>query len=354
MTVTLEDEEMTMRLGIMLGYFAGNIDLPVDLVQEADRLGVHVVWTAEAYGSDAVSPLAWLGAQTERINLGTAIMQMPGRTPANAAMTAMTLNQLSGGRFMMGLGLSGPQVVEGWHGASYSNPLSRTREYVEIVRRIFKREDPLTYDGQYFQLPYKGDDATGLGNPLKSTLAAAPDIPIYLAAIGPKNVSLTAEIADGWLPIFFSPQRYNQVFEPHIQAGFERAGTSKDIKAFDIAPVVNVAIDDSLESCYNALRPVLALYIGGMGSRNRNFYADLAGRYGYEAEAAEVQELFLSGHRGEAMMAIPGELIDEVALVGPKERVKDRLSIWLDSPVSTLNLIVPDIDTLRTMVEIIG
>lgn len=343
-----------MRIGIMLGYAVGKIELPIELVKEADRLGVHVVWTAEAYGSDAVSPLAWLGALTSRIRLGTAIMQMPGRTPANAAMTAMTLHQLSGERFMMGLGMSGPQVVEGWHGSSYSKPLSRTREYVEIVRKIFEREDRLAHDGEFYQLPYSGEDATGLGIPLKSTLQAASEIPIYLAAIGPKNVSLAAEIADGWLPIFFAPQKYRQVFEPHVQAGFERQGKGKRIEDFDIAPMVSVVIDDSLEACYNALRPMLALYIGGMGARNRNFYANLAGRYGYEAEAAKVQELYLSGRKGEAMMAIPGQLIDEVALVGPRARVKERLSLWLDSPITTLNLMMPDSDTLRTMVELVG
>jgi F420-dependent oxidoreductase-like protein len=281
-------------------------------------------------------------------------MQMPGRTPANAAMTAMTLHQLSGERFTLGLGMSGPQVVEGWHGLSYSKPLSRTREYVEIVRKIFEREDRLTHDGEFYQLPYSGEDATGLGIPLKSTLQAASEIPIYLAAIGPKNVSLAAEIADGWLPIFFAPQKYRQVFEPHVQAGFERQGEGKGIKDFDIAPMISVVIDDSLEACYNALRPMLALYIGGMGARNRNFYANLAGRYGYEAEAAKVQELYLSGRKGEAMMAIPGQLIDEVALVGPSARVKDRLSLWLDSPITTLNLMVPDSETLRTMVELVG
>ncbi len=202
-----------MRLGLMLGYAAGQIELPLELVQEADRQGVYAVWTAEAYGSDAISPLAWLGAQTDTIKLGTAIMQMPGRTPANAAMTAMTMNQLSGGRFLMGLGLSGPQVVEGWHGVGYRKPLTRTREYVAIVRHIFRRESPLTFDGDIYQIPYEGDDATGLGKPLKSTLGAQPDIPIYLAAIGPQNVELAAEIADGWLPIFFAPDRYDDDFQ---------------------------------------------------------------------------------------------------------------------------------------------
>ncbi len=341
-----------MRLGLMLGYSAGKVELPVELVREADRLGVYAVWTAEAYGSDAVTPLAWLGAQTERIRLGTAIMQMPGRTPANAAMTAMTLNQLSGGRFLMGLGLSGPQVVEGWHGVSYAQPLARTREYVEIVRRIFRRESPLTFEGRHYQIPYRADDATGLGKPLKSTLSAAPDIPIYLAAIGPKNVELAAEIADGWLPIFFAPERYDAVFKPHVEAGLAKAGKSLD--GFDIAPTVSVVINDNLDICYNMLRPFLALYIGGMGARGRNFYNDLAARYGFEAEAAEIQDLYLSGDKGAAMARVPAELIDAVALVGPRERVRERLAIWRDSPITTLNMTVFDVETLRTMVELVG
>ena len=342
-----------MRLGLMLGYAGRRIELPVELVQEADRLGVYAVWTAEAYGSDAVTPLAWLGAQTQNIKLGTAIMQMPGRTPANAAMTAMTLNQLSDGRFLMGLGLSGPQVVEGWHGVSYKRPLTRTREYVAILRRIFAREDRLTYDGKIYQIPYRGDDAAGLGKPLKSTLEAAPDIPIYLAAIGPQNVRLTAEIADGWLPIFFSPQKYDEIYKPHVEAGFAKAGGGKTLADFDIAPSVSVVINDNLDICYNMLRPMLALYIGGMGAKGKNFYADLAARYGYAAEAAEIQDLYLSGSKGEAMMKVPAGLIDEIALVGPRERVKERLSLWRNSPVTTLNMMVYDVDTLRTMVELV-
>jgi F420-dependent oxidoreductase-like protein len=342
-----------MRLGIMLGYAAGKIDLPVELVKEADRLGVHAVWAAEAYGSDVISPLAWLGPQTKQIRLGTAIMQMPGRTPANAAMTAMTMNQLSGGRFLMGLGLSGPQVVEGWHGVSYARPLGRTREYVKIVRTIFKREERLTHDGNVYQIPYMGQDATGLGKPLKSTLTAQPEIPIYLAAIGPKNVALAAEIADGWLPIFFSPEQYDAIYKPHVEAGFARAGNGKGHADFDIAPTVSVVINDNLDICYNMLRPMLALYIGGMGAKNRNFYANLAARYGYESEALEIQDLYLDGKRGEAMMKIPPALIDQISLVGPKERVKERLALWRDSPVNTLNITVYDIDSLRTMVELV-
>jgi F420-dependent oxidoreductase-like protein len=341
----------------MLGYSAGTVRLPIELVKEADRLGVFAIWTAEAYGSDAISPLAWLGALTENVRLGTAIMQIPARTPANAAMTAMTLQQISGGRFLMGLGVSGPQVVEGWHGISYAKPLTRTREYIEIVRTVFQRTKRLAYQGQFYQLPYEGPDATGLGKPLKSTLDAMPDIPIYLAAIGPKNVSLAAEIADGWLPIFFSPSKFDTVYRQYIQEGFAKAsqsGRKKDLADFDIAPTVSVMMDDNLDVCYNALRPMLALYIGGMGAKGRNFYYDLAARYGFEGAAHEIQELYLSGQKGEAMMAVPGELIDEICLVGPKARIRERLAAWKSSPATTLNLTVPNVETLRAMIELIG
>ncbi len=341
-----------MKLGLMLGYAAGKIELPVELVQEADRLGVDSVWTAEAYGSDAVSPLAWLGALTTKIKLGTAIMQMPGRTPANTAMTAMTLNQLSGGRFRLGLGMSGPQVVEGWHGVAYGRPLARTREYVGIVRHIFRRERPLVFEGNSYQIPYQGSDATGLGKPLKSTLHAQPDIPIYLAAIGPKNVELAAEIADGWLPIFFSPEKYDSVYKPQVEAGLAKAG--KSIADFDIAPTVSVVMEDNLEIAYNMLRPMLALYVGGMGAKGRNFYNDLAVRYGFEGEAAEIQDLYLAGDRGGAMAKVPAALIDEVALVGPKERIRERLQLWRNSPVTTLNITVFNVQTLQTVVELVG
>lgn len=344
-----------MRLGLMLGYASREISLPVELVQEADRLGVYAVWTSEAYGSDAVVPLAWLGAVTEKIKLGTAIMQIPGRTPANTAMTAMTLNQLSDGRFLLGLGLSGPQVVEGWHGVSYRRPLTRTREYVDIIRAILKRKERLTYEGQLYQIPYNQPDATGLGKPLKSTLSGQPDIPIYLAAIGPQNVTLTAEIADGWLPIFFSPDRYDECYKTYIDAGFARAaekGTPKSLADFDIAPMVSVVVEEDLDVAYNMLRPMLALYIGGMGAKGKNFYNDLAARYGYEAAAAEIQELYLSGRQAEAMMKVPAALIDEVALVGPKARIKERLSRWRDSPITTLNMTVFNVEALRTMVEL--
>lgn len=342
-----------MRLGLLIGYSGAKVELPVELVQEADRLGYYALWTSEAYGSDAVTPLAWLGALTQQIKLGTGIMQMPGRTPANSAMTAMTLDQLSGGRCLLGLGLSGPQVVEGWHGVSYGKPLGKTREYVEIVRKVMQREAPVIHNGEHYQVPYQGEDATGLGKPLKSILQAAPHIPIYLAAIGPKNVTLTAEIADGWLPIFFSPEEYDAVYHEQVENGFAQAGNGKSAADFDIAPSVTVVIDDDLESARNAVRPMLALYIGGMGAKGRNFYHDLAVRYGYEEAAETIQNLYLSGQKGEAMMAVPDDLIDKVALVGSKARIRDRLQLWRDSPITTMNISVYNLDDLRTMAELV-
>ena len=341
-----------MRLGLMIGYSGSKIELPMELIQEAERLGYYAIWTAEAYGSDAVSPLAWLGAQTSRIHLGTAIMQIPARTPANTAMTAMTMDQLSGGRFLLGLGVSGPQVVEGWHGQPYGKPLEKTREYVEIVRAIFKREQPLVYSGKYYQIPYDGTDQTGLGKPLKSILHRSPDIPIYLAAIGPKNVQLAAEIADGWLPIFFSPRSYDTTFRLAVEAGFAKAGGGKNYDHFDIAPSVSVMVGDDVEACRNSIKPLLALYIGGMGAKGKNFYYDLACRYGYQAAATQIQDLYLEGKKIEAVMAVPNELVDDVALCGPKERIRERLESWKRCPVTTLNLIAYDLASLRTMAEL--
>jgi F420-dependent oxidoreductase-like protein len=342
-----------MRLGLVVNYSGAKIQLPMDLIQEADRLGYYAVWTAEAYGSDAVTPLAWIGAQTNNIHLGTAIMQMPGRSPANTAMTAMTLDQLSGGRMLLGLGLSGPQVAEGWHGVAYGKPLSKTREYVEIVRKIFAREEPLVHDGKNYQIPYQGEDATGLGKPLKSILHGRADIPIYLASIGPQNVALTAEIADGWLPIFFSPTAYATVYQPLIEEGFARAGMAKTIDQFDIAPTIYVIIEDNLEMAWNQLKPMLALYIGGMGAKGKNFYNDLAKRLGFEQEAETIQDLYLDGKRGEAVAAVPDELVDSIALCGPKDRIKDRLQQWKESPVTTLNVATFDIEAIRTMAELV-
>jgi len=340
-----------MRLGLMIGYSGARMHLDMELVKEADRLGYDVIWTSEAYGSDAVTPLAWIGALTEKIHLGTAIMQMPARTPAMTAMTAMTLDQLSGGRMRLGLGLSGPQVVEGWHGQPYGKPLGKTREYVEILRAIFSREAPLEHNGAHYQVPYQGEDATGLGKPLKSILHGRADLPIYLASIGPKNVELTAEIADGWLPIFFSPERYPDYFQEQVEAGLTKAG--KTIEHFDIAPSVMVVLEDDLEMAYNAVKPMLALYIGGMGAKDKNFYNDLAVRYGFEAAATRIQDLYLSGSKFDAVAAVPDALVDAVALVGPKARIAERLAIWRDSDVTTLNVQTQDLNTVRTLAELV-
>lgn len=342
-----------MRLGLMAGYSGKKIEIPMDMVIEADKLGYHSIWTSEAYGSDAVTPLAWIGALTKNINLGTAIMQMPARSPAMTAMTAITLDQLSSGRMLLGLGLSGPQVVEGWHGTSYGKPLGKTREYVEIMRKIFAREEALTHDGKHYTIPYDGDDATGLGKPLKSIIHGRPDIPIYIASIGPKNVQLTAEIADGWLPIFFAPERYPEYFQEHVEAGFAKAGNGKSIKDFDIAPSVYVAMDDDIEMARNMLRPMLALYVGGMGAKGKNFYHDLAVRYGFEEDANKIQDFYLAGKKAEAMMAVPDELIDAVALVGSKDRIKDRVQIWKESDITTLNIQTFDINVVRMMAEFV-
>ncbi len=340
-----------MRLGLLVGYSGQRIELPMALIQEADNLGYYALWTSEAYGSDAVTPLAWIGALTKQIKLGTAIMQMPARTPATTAMTAMTLDQLSGGRMLLGLGLSGPQVVEGWHGVAYGKPLGKTREYVSIVRKIFARQEPVVHDGEHYRIPYAGEDATGLGKPLKSILHSRPDIPIYLASIGPKNVELTAEIADGWLPIFFSPERYPDYFKAQVDAGLALSG--RTIADFDIAPTVQVVLEDDLEMAYNQVKPMLALYIGGMGAKGKNFYNDLAARYGFEAEAAQIQDLYLAGHKAEATAAVPNELVDAVALVGSKARIKDRIQLWKESEITTLNVQTFDINAVRLLAELV-
>jgi F420-dependent oxidoreductase-like protein len=341
-----------MRLGLMLGYSGERISLPIDMIRAADQLGVYAVWTAEAYGSDCVTPLAWAGALTERIHLGTAIMQMHARTPSMTAMTAMTLDQLSGGRFLLGLGLSGPQVVEGWHGLPYGKPLGRTREYVSIVRAILRREQPLAHDGAHYQIPYHGSDASGLGKPLKSIIHGRPDLPIYLAAIGPKNVELAAEIADGWLPVFFSPRHYEQVYQPQVAAGFAKAG-GKHMADFDVAPSVPVVVGSDVDACRAQVKPFLALYIGGMGARDANFYNDLACRYGYADDARAVQELYLAGKKREAAAAIPDALVDDVALCGPKQRIAERLELWRASPITTLNIIPYSPESLQIMAELI-
>jgi len=340
-----------MKLGVLIGYSGARVSIDVPLIQEAERLGYHLAWSAEAYVSDAITPLAWLAAQTQRIGLASGIMQIHARTPANAAMTAMTLDQLSGGRFVMGLGVSGPQVVEGWHGVAYGKPLARMREYVSIVRKILAREAPLEHSGAYYEIPYRGADASGLGKPLKSILHGRKELPIYIAAIGPKNVQLAAEIADGWIPVFFSPQRY-AVFSGSVQAGFAKAGGGKGHDRFAIAPYVHVALGADVQACRNQVKPELALYIGGMGAKGRNFYNDLVRRYGYEAEAERIQALYLAGRREEAIAAVPDALVDEVALCGPRERIAERLAIWRQVPGLILNVRVQDAQALRTIAEL--
>jgi F420-dependent oxidoreductase-like protein len=316
-----------MKLGIVLGYSGAEMSLPIELVLEAERLGFDSVWTSEAYGSDAVTPAAWLLAQTRRIKVGTAIMQMSARTPAMAAMTAMTLDALSGGRFVLGVGPSGPQVVEGWHGVAYGKPLLRTREYIEIIRKILNRNEPLTYSGEHYQIPYVGPDATGLGRPLKSIIHGNPKIKIYTAAITPASIRNSAEIADGMFPIFMNPQRF-ELFEPHLHAGFARRSDQRSLADYDLCPFVPISLGDDLERARLPIKQHLALYVGGMGARSKNFYNDYAKRLGYEAEATRIQEAFLAGRKAEAVAAVPDALVDEIALVGSADRIRDRLQAW--------------------------
>ena len=341
-----------MRLGLALGYTGARVQVDVQAVQDAERLGYHSVWTAEAYGSDAVVPLAWLGAVTYRIRLGTAILQMAARSPAMTAMTAMTLDALSGGRALLGLGVSGPQVVEGWHGQPFGKPLGRTREYVAIVRAILARQRPLEHEGEHYQIPYRGPGATGLGKPLRSIVHGRADLPIYLAAIGPKNVALAAEIADGWLPVFFSPGRAGN-FQSALAEGFGRAGVAGKSESFDVAPMAPVVVGADVQACRARVKPRIALYVGGMGAPKQNFYFDLACRYGYEADAARLQQLYLSGRRAEAEAAVPDALVDEVALCGPPERIRERLSLWRAAGVTTLICATSQPDAIRVMAELV-
>jgi F420-dependent oxidoreductase-like protein len=338
-----------MRLGLQLGY-----DDPafwVGLAEEAERCGFHSVWTSEAYGSDAVSPLAWVGGRTERIKLGTAIMQMPARTPATTAATVATLDLLSGGRVLLGLGTSGPQVAEGWHGQPWGKPLRRTREYVEIVRAILRREEPLEHHGEHYDIPYSGADATGLGKPLKLIVhPPRANVPIYLAAIGPKNVALAAEIADGWLPIFFSPERFAETHRPMLEEGFARRGGRPE--GWDLAAHVPVVVTDDVQAGRDLLKPLLALYVGGMGAKGQNFYTRLAERYGYADAAATVQDLYLGGKRNEAIAAVPDALVDEVALVGDRARIADRVAAFRDCGVTTLVLQARQPEALRLLADV--
>jgi F420-dependent oxidoreductase-like protein len=331
-----------VKLGLNLGYAPPGTN-PADLtplVLHAEELGYDSVWAAESWGTDVVTVLAWMAARTTRIKVGSAIMQIPGRTPANTAMTAATLDLMSGGRFLLGLGTSGPQVVEGWHGQPWAKPLARTREYVELVRAALRRE-LLEHDGEHYQVPYRGPGSSGLGKPLKLMLRPLrADVPIYLAAIGPKNVQLTYEIAEGWLPIFVAPEHFGQAF-----------GTPP--AHLDVAATVQVLVGDDVDGLRDALKPNLALYVGGMGAKGKNFYNALVRRYGWEREADAIQDLYLSGHVREAIAAVPDELVDAVALVGPKERIAERLEAWKQTPVTTLLVGSPQPEALDVLAEIL-
>ncbi len=319
-----------MKLGLVAGYSGKIIQLPMEVIKKAESLGFDSVWTAEAYGSDAVTPATWMLANTKTIKVGTAIMQMSARTPACTAMTAMTLSQLSGGRFVLGLGPSGPQVVEGWHGVAYGRPLTRTKEYIDIVRQIMAREAPATFEGHHYQLPYRGEGSSGLGKPLKSILAGDSGIPIYTASIAPKGIACSAEVADGVFPVWMNPERFD-LFEDALDEGFAKAGNGKSLETFDIAPFVTTVMGDDLEQCRMPVKMSMALYIGGMGARDKNFYNDYAKRLGYEEAAVKIQDFFLDGKRSEAVAAVPDQLVDDVALVGSKERIKDRLQAWIEA-----------------------
>ncbi|MBW3664253.1 MAG: LLM class F420-dependent oxidoreductase [Actinobacteria bacterium] len=332
-----------LQLGLMLGYWGAEAFDGTDLAQAAEEVGYHSVWTAEAYGSDAVSPLAWIGARTQRIGLGTALIQLSARTPASTAMTAVTLDHLSGGRFHLGLGVSGPQVVEGWYGQPFPKPLARTREYVEVLRTIWRREGPVSHEGEHYPLPYPG--GTGKGKALKiTTHPRRADIPVFLGAEGPKNVALTAEIADGWFPIFYSPERSPDMYADSL------AHAPPD---FAIACPVTVVPGDDLEQAMAVVKWSLAFYMGGMGAPDENYHLDVIKRMGFEEEADHVQQLFIGGDREQAMRAVPDALADEIALVGPRDRIRERLQRWIDSPVTHLLVGTRDESTVRLMADLL-
>ncbi len=340
-----------MRLGLMVGYSGAQVGFDMTQIREAESLGYDSVWTAEAWGSDAVSPLAWIAAQTTKIKLGTGIMQLPGRSPANTAMTAMTLDALSSGRFMLGIGTSGPQVVEGWHGVPFDKPLTWMREYITILRAIFKREAPLEFSGERYQIPYRGPGATGLGKPLKSILHGRPDIPIYTGSMAPKGQALSAELADGCLLTCMHPERFD-VIEKNLNEGFAKTNGKKSLAGFEIAPTVAVILGDDLDACRAPLKASLALYIGGMGAKEKNFYGEYIRRIGYEGEAVKIQELFLAGKRKEAIEAVPDSLVDTLHLVGSKDRIKDRFAAWKASAVTTMVIGTQQPEALRLIAEL--
>ena len=334
-----------LKLGLQMGYWgAGPDPQMVAIAQEAERLGYDALFTAEAWGSDVFTPLAWIGAHTSRIRLGTGIAQMSARAPTATAMAALTLDHLSGGRMILGMGVSGPQVVEGWYGAPFAKPLSRTREYVDIVRQVLSRQAPVANDGEHYPLPFAGEGSWGLGKPLKSiTHPLRPDLPIFLGAEGPKNVAMTAEIADGWLPLYYSPYR-QEVYADQI----------KDAQpGFEIMQGITVIINDDVEKALIPLKHSLALYIGGMGAKSRNFHNELVKRMGFEAEAEKIQDLYLAGKKDQAAAAVPTALADEISLVGSVDRIKDRLQAWRETPVNSLLVSTRNLSQLRTFAELV-
>ncbi len=340
-----------MKLGLQLGYWSsGPPTGALELLLAAEDLGFDSAWTAEAYGSDALTPLAWWGSQTKRIKLGTAIMQLSARTPTAAAMAALTMDHLSNGRFIMGIGASGPQVVEGWYGQPYPKPLLRTREYIEVVRSTLKREGPLVHNGEFYNLPLQG--GSNLGKALKSTVhPLRKDLPIFMAAEGPKNVALAAEVADGWFPFWFSPSS-DSFYRQALSEGFSAQPLLDKAKGFEVACPTMVAIDDDVEAAADKIRPFISLYVGGMGSKSANFHADVFVRMGYEEECRKIQEAFLAGDKAGANSLIPLRMVEDVALVGPKEKIKDDLERWNDTVITTL-IVGGDLQLIRTMAELV-
>jgi F420-dependent oxidoreductase-like protein len=343
-----------LQLGLSTGYWSsGPPSGALEAVLEADRLGFDSIWTAEAYGSDALTPLAWWGAHTERIRLGTSIVQMSARTPAATAMSAMTMDHLSGGRFVLGLGASGPQVVEGWYGRPYPRPLERTREYVRIVRDIVRREAPVEFHGRHYDLPYTGDDGMGIGKALKPTVhPLRQEIPIWLGAEGPKNVSLAAEIGDGWLPLFFSPKE-DAWYRERLRLGFEASGEAGKADRFEVASMLTIVPGDDAEQCADLVRPFIALYAGGMGAKGANFHFDVFDRMGWGGVATEIQELYLQGKKQEAAALIPLEMVEDVALVGPPAKIKDEMAKWKDTCLTTV-LVSGRADQLEMLADLIN
>ena len=344
-----------MKLGLGAVGFGPKASIDIDKIKRAEELGFDSAWTAEAYGNDAVTTATWVLAQTTKLKVGTSIMQMPARQPAMAAMTAMTLDHLSGGRFILGLGPSGPQVVEGWYGVPYGKPLTRTREYISIIRQIMAREAPLEFKGEHYTIPVTGPGTTGLGKPLKSILHGNPDIPIYTASISPNGLRCAAEVADGVFPMMMDPENFDSVYLPFLEEGFAKAGGGKGLSDFAVVPGVTVIISDDIEKARMPVKGHMSLYIGGMGARDKNFYNDLAKRLGYEEAAVKIQDLFLDGKKAEAMMAVPDELVDAVHLVGPRDAIRDRLQAWKEAGrknwVSTMNVGTSQPEALELLAE---